>query len=314
MSRRRAAARSAPSRARTGLVLRLLFIVVILVVVAGVVLSAAGAFFTYRIVSDYNDTENVTPDSFLLSNYESLSFTDPSGEVHPGWLLRGLRGAPVVILCHGYDSNRSELLSLGTVLQENHFNVYIFNFRGEKPKALSSDFGAHPVAVLQSAIENVIKQPGINTSRVGLFGKTTGAFAALALAERNPAVKALAVDNAYEKPIQMFNSQVDQVLGSTPLFRVVMDAEFRLVNAASKPPDVRAEFSRLNPIPKFFISGRDVASLAKITEDFYDRAAQPKRLLVMDHTQYTSMSSTEKKEYENQILVFFQQNLSLRVD
>lgn len=304
----------APSRKRAGLVLRLLLIVVILVAVAGVVLSAAGAFFTYRIVSDYNDTENVTPDSFLLSNYEALSFTDSTGEEHPGWLLRGLKGAPVVLLCHGYDSNRSELLSLGTVLQENHFNVYIFNFRGTHPKALSSDFGEHPVNVLQAALDKVIKEPGINPTRLGLFGKTTGGFAVLAIAERNPTVKAIAVDNAYEKPMQMFNSQVDQVLGSTPLFRVVMDAEFRLVNAASKAPDVGASFSKLDPIPKFFISGRDVASLAAITEQFYDRATQPKRLLVMDHTQFGSMSSTEKKEYENQILAFFQHNLSLRVD
>jgi pimeloyl-ACP methyl ester carboxylesterase len=263
-------ARAAPSRGLAGLALRLLLIVVILVAVAGVVLSAAGGFFTYRIVTDYNPTENLTPDSFLLSNYESLSFTDPAGVEHAGWLLRGLKGAPVVVLCHGYNSNRSELLSLGTVLQENHFNVYLFNFRGTNPKSLSSDFGAHPVSVLQSAIDKVVKEPGINTSRLGLFGKNTGGYAALAVAEKSPDVKAVAVDNAYEQPIEMFNSQVDQVLGSTPLFRVVMDAEFRLLNSASKAPDVGANFSRLDAIPKFFISGRDASSLAAITEKFCD--------------------------------------------
>jgi pimeloyl-ACP methyl ester carboxylesterase len=303
-----------PSRRGTGLVVRLLLIVVILAAVAGVVLSAAGGFFTYRIVTHYNDTENVTPESFLLSNYEKLSFTDSAGEEHDGWLLRGLRGAPVVVLCHGYDSNRSELLSLGTVLQENHFNVYIFNFRGANPKTLSSDFGAHPVAVLQAAIAKVLAQQGINTTRLGLFGKDTGAYAALAVAEQNPKIRALAMDNVYEQPMQMFNAQVDQTLGSTPLFRVVMDAEFRLMSSASKTLQVGENLSKVDSVPKFFISGRDAPSLAALTASIYDRAVQPKRMLVMDHTQFGSMNGTEKKEYENQILAFFQQNLSLRAD
>jgi pimeloyl-ACP methyl ester carboxylesterase len=314
MARRRAVARPGPSRVPTGLILRLLLIVVILAAVVAVVLSAAGGFFAYRIVADYNDVENVNPDSFLLSNYESLNFTDPTGVEHAGWLLRGLKGAPVIILCHGYDSNRSELLSLGTVLQENHFNVYLFNFRGVKPKSLSSDFGAGEVAILQAAVDKVTKHSGINTSRLGLFGKTTGGYASLVVAERNPMVKAIVVDNAYEQPIQMFNAQIDQVLGSTSFFRVIMDAEFRLLNMGSKTPQLGENFSKLDPTHKFFISGRDVPALAAVTEGFYDRAAQPKRLIVMDHTQLGSMSGTEKKEYENQILAFFLQNLPLRAD
>lgn len=314
MARRRAVAIAGPSRVPTGSIVRLLLAVAILAAVAAVVLSAAGGFFAYRIVTDYNDTENVTPESFLLSNYEGLNFTDSAGEEHAGWLLRGLKGAPVIILCHGYDSNRSELLPLATVLQENHFNVYLFNFRGMKPKSLASDFGAQEVAILQAAIDKAVKQPGINTSRLGLYGKTTGGYASLVVAERNPRVKAIVVDNAYEKPIQMFNSQVDQILGSTTVFRVVMDLEFRLFNSSNKLPHLSEDFSKLDSARKFFISGRDVPPLAALTEDFYNRAGQPKRLIVMDHTQFAFMSGPEKKEYENQILAFYLQNLPLRAD
>lgn len=314
MARRRAIAIAAPSRFQAGLIVRLLLVVGILVAVSGLVLAAAGGFFTYRIVTGYNDTENLTPSSFLLSNYESLNFTDPRGEEHAGWLLRGLKDAPVVILCHGYDSNRSELLSLGTVLQENHFNVYLFNFRGVNTKRDFSDLGVRDVQILEAAIGKVTKQPGINNRRLGLFGKTTGGYGALVVAERNPLVKAVAVDNVYETPIQMFNAQIDQLLGSTPLFRVVMDAEFRLLNLTTKAPQLGENFSKLDPTPKLFISGRDVPALAAITEGFYNRAAQPKRLLVMDHTQAAFVTGTEKKEYENQILGFCLQSLPLRAD
>ncbi|MGE5326017.1 MAG: alpha/beta hydrolase [Deltaproteobacteria bacterium] len=286
----------------------------ILAAVAAVVLVAAGGFLTYRIVTQANTTENLSPESFLLSNYESLSFNDKRGEEHAGWLFRGLKGAPVVVLSHGYDSNRSEMLSVATVLQENHFNVYLFNYRGTKPISLTTDMGGRETAILADAVENLLKQPGVNGNRIGLYGKNVGGYAAMQVAAQNPAVKALALDNVYNRPLDMFNTEIDQVLGSTKLFRVVMDAEFRLLNFGSKPAPISEILPKLDPIPKYFISGRDVPLLANATEGFYDRAAQPKQLLLMDHTQPGLMNGTEKKEYENQILMFFLQNLPLRAD
>ena len=134
------------------------------------------------------------------------------------------------------------------------------------------------------------------------------------VAEQNPAIQAIVVDNVYDKPIDMFNSEIHQTIGTTAIFRVVMDAEFRLVNIGSKSTALSADFSKLDPVPKYFISGRDVPSLATSTEAFYDRASQPKRLLVIDHTQYALMNGTEKREYEDQIRAFFQQHLPLRDD
>lgn len=287
---------------------------VILAAVAVVVLVAAGGFLTYRIVSHANTTESLTPESFLLGNYESLSFTDRRGEEHAGWLLRGLKGAPVIVLSHGYDSNRSEMLSLATVLQENHFNVYFFNYRGTNPKSLTTDMGVRETTILSDAVENLLKLPGVNTGRVGLYGKDIGGYASLKVAAQNPVVKAFVVDNVYDLPIDMFNTEIAQGLGSTTLFRVVMDVEFRILNFGAKPAPSSASLSKLEAVPKYFISGRDVPLLATATEAFYDRAAQPKQLLLMDHTQPGLMNGTEKKEYENQILMFFLQNLPLRAD
>lgn len=314
MARRRAVAVAAPSRVPAGLILRLLLVVATLVVVAGVVLSAAGAFFSYRIVTATNTTETLTPESFLLSNYQDLSFTDKRNEVHAGWLLRGLKGAPVIILSHGYESNRSEMLSLATVLQENHFNVYLFNYRSDKPKSITSNLGVAESEVLESAVEMILKQPGVSTSRVGLYGKNVGGFASLRVAEQNSIIKAIVVDNVYDLPVDMFNSKIEELLGSTRLFRVVMDAEFRLLGAGSGVPPLSANLSKVDSIPKYFIAGRDVPQLATATEGFYDRAAQPKQMLLMNHTLFALMNGTEKKEYENQILSFFLQYLPLRAE
>jgi len=315
MARRRAVAVAAPSRFPTELVLKLVRGVLILAFVLLLVLGGAGGVLTYRVMTAHNDTETVTPSTYLLSSYITLNFTDAAGGEHEGWLLLGLKGAPTIILCHGYNSNRSDLLSLGTILRENHFNVYVFNFSGPKAKGSYSDLGVRQAADLLAAIDMVTKQPVVNPNRVGLFGTTLGGHAALVVAMQSPKVKALAVDTTYETPDQMFYAQIDRLLGgSSPLFRFLAGAEFHLFTIGGKPYPVRQNLSKLENMPKLFISGRDTPPLAEITEELYNLAPQPKRLLVLQHSQAGLASGAEKKEYENQVLTFFLQNLSLRAD
>lgn len=315
MARRRAVAIPVAPRVNTRLVRRIIAGVVIMGLACLVVLVGAAGFFTFRITTQHNDTENVTPGSFLLTNFENVSFTDLQGGVHDGWLLRGLKGAPVIILCPGYESNRSELLSLGAVLQENHFNIYIFNFHGPQTRRTFSNLGVGQADDLQAAIESIIKQPDVNTHRVGLFGATTGGYAALVAAERSNLVKALVVDSIYESPIQMLDDQINDVLGGpSPLIKFIAEREFRLMNWHTNTPKVREDLSKLAGIPKMFISGRDTPLLASITQDLYDAAPDPKTPRVLEHSQTSQTGGAEKKEYENQILSFFLQNLPLRAD
>jgi hypothetical protein len=79
-------------------------------------------------------------------------------------------------------------------------------------------------------------------------------------------------------------------------------------------PPVRADLVKLENIPKLFITGRDLPVLAAATEDLYNLAPQPKRMLVLEHSYGTLASGAVKKEYEDQVLNFFLKNLPLRAD
>ena len=281
-----------------------------------VVLIGAAAFLTYRITTAHDTVENVTPASYLLSSYENVDFTDRSGGEHKGWLLLGLRGAPVIILCHGYDSNRSALLSLGTVLQANHFNVYLFNFEDSRSKGHFSDLGAREASVLTAAIARVRKLQGVDPRHVGLYGNSLGAYAVLAAGERDPAVDALVVDGAYSRPVQLFDVQLDRLLGGAGwLFRHISRAEFHiLLSMGTSLPDVRSGLSSLAGKPKLFLASDDAPKLEEAARHLYQEAPQPKRLVVLPHTQADVVSGPERKQYEDQILNFFLHNLPLRSD
>jgi esterase/lipase len=289
--------------------------VVGLLVVIFLALAGVGAGLTYYVTTETNSQEAVNPQTYLLNSYISLNFTDPSGGEHEGWLLLGLRGAPVIILCHGYDTNRSDLLSLGSILRDNHFNVYIFNFHGPKSKETRSDLGPRQASDLIAAIETITKQPDVNPNRVGVFGTSIGGYAALVAAELDPKVKALAVDTIYTTPEQMFDSQIDRLLGgSSGLFHTVTETEFHLASMGGGSYSMPANLSKLADVPKLFVSGRDNPDLAATTEELYNQAPKPKQLLVMEHSGSGLASETGKREYENDILNFFQQSLSLRAN
>jgi uncharacterized protein len=288
-----------------------------LIAAAGIllVLIGAGVFLTYRIVTAHDSAENVTPTSYLLSSYENVNFTDANGGKHSGWLLIGLRGAPVIILCHGYDSNRSALLSLGTVLQANHYNVYLFNFDGPRSKSYFPNLGVHEAAVLQAAVARVLTLPDVDPYHLGLYGNSLGGYAALVASEREPAVEALAVDGIYSHPEQIFDVQLDQLLGGTePFFRFVSQMGFRLFTLGTTFPDVRSGLSSLSGKPKLFLASDDAPTLESATRRLYESAPQPKRLVVLPHTETAPISGSERKEYEDQVLNFFLRNLPLRSD
>ncbi len=304
-----------PSRISGEFVLRLLLGVFIFLAVILFGLAGVGAALTYHVITASSPQEAVNPQSYLLNSFFPLNFTDRNGGEHEGWLLLGLRRAPVIILCHGYDSNRSDLLSLGTILRDNHFNVYLFNFHGPKAKESSSNLGPRQASDLMAAIEALTKQPDINPNRVGLFGMSVGGYAALEAGELNSKVRAIVVDTTYSSPERMFDSEIERLLGgSSGVFHVLTDAEFHFAAMRGDTYSVPANLPKLANVPKLFISGRDNPSLAAMTEALYQEAPQPKQLLVMEHSESGLAIETEKKEYEDQILNFFLRNLSLRAD
>lgn len=315
MARRRALSIAAPAQASSGLGGRLLRSAAILLVVLVVVLGAASGFLTYRIVTVRSEVETVSPLSSFQSSYINLSFADAAGGEHEGWLLVGLKGAPVIILSHGYNSNRAELLALGNLLQQNHFNVYIFNSHGPKSKSPYSDLGIRQTDDLLAAINKVTRQTGVNRHRVGLFGINTGGYAALRAAEQSSMVKAVVVDSVYDAPNQMLEAQVDELLGgSSSQFRSLPTAVFGALTWGKNKTPVHEQISKLEGVPKLYIQGRDSQLLARETEKLYEISPQPKRMLVLEHS-YTSLASGAiKKEYEDQVLTFFLQNLPLRAD
>jgi len=276
-------------------------------------LMLGGVFFLTRALRGFQ-TPGLTDPTELLRNTEALEFRTPDGRTHSGWFFPGLRGAPVVVICHGYRSSRAEVLTLATSLQQHRYNVFAFDFagHGESPVTYTS-LGYLETEELQAALEVLVQRSDIDRSRIGLWGYSMGGYAVLSAAPQIQAVRAIVVDSTYGHPTELLHVELDRQ-GATlvPFLSLITSLEFRLfaLTQSGGTPPANA-LDRLQGVPKLFIAGDDAPQLAASTERLFQGAPGPKELVVLPRTNPRALREDERRDYENRVVLFFLRYLPL---
>lgn len=257
--------------------------------------------------------ETIDPTSFL-GNVEAVEFQTPDGDLHSGWFFPGLRGAPVVVICHGYRSSRSEILTLATSLQQHRYNVFAFNFagHGESPVGYTT-LGYWETKELVAALQMLATRSDIDTERMGLWGYSLGAYSVIRAAEQFPQVKAIAVDSLYTDPRALLWLELRRAgVGDIPLVGSITVSEFRVLTVLSSARSHVAEaLPQTAGIPKLFVVGDDAPGLGAMTRELYQQAPGPKELRQLPRTNMASLFEEERRNYENLVVSFFLRHLPL---
>jgi pimeloyl-ACP methyl ester carboxylesterase len=272
-----------------------------------VAISTVSGFLLYQMIRPAR-----TPTSFdltvMMGHPTTFSFSLADGTTREGWFFPGLRGAPTIVVAHGYREQRADVLTLVTALQEQQFNAFLFDFSGHGTSAGVTTLGYRETEELRSAVQTLSGRDDVDPKRFGLWGGDMGGYAALRLASSDPRIAALAVDNAYADPREMVQVEVNRSgLTALPGVSEFSDAGFRLLNFSFRhEPPVRME--RTAGMPKLFIESDDRPALAKLTVKLFSEAPEPKQLARV-RVNYPDMSDEERKNYESQIVTFFLQSL-----
>lgn len=189
---------------------------VVLVVVVGLVV--------YRVTHPARRSYLVTPESFAqLSTRKATNETwrNADGTEARGWLLRGVEGAPVVLLLHRYDVDRSWLLNLGVKLNEStNYTVLLPDMRGHglNPPNGWTSFGTREADDVISALQYLrsLKTPQgqlLAGKNAGVYGVELGAYAALRAASSDQNISALVLDSVPATPNDLLREAVRQKTG-----------------------------------------------------------------------------------------------------
>lgn len=280
--------------------------VLALVFFAVLATSAIAGFLVYRIVKPQRTGSEIDMESFP-GKPDAVDYMVAGMGVRHGWFFPGLRGAPTIILCHGYGSSRGELLTLVSALQDHQYNVFVFDFAAHGGNAGITTFGYREADEVRAAVDTVAARSDIDPARYGMWGYNMGAYAALREAENDRRIRAIVLDSVYDMPEQMVKIGVERSgLGGFPL--MVRSAEFSFTWLNYKyreDPPISKKLNALAGVPKLFIEAADDPELADITRQMFLKAPEPREQMVVPHGNFVAMDDNDKRDYENRVVSFF---------
>ena len=281
--------------------------VVAVIFFAGLATLAIAGFLVYRIVKPNRTTSEINLQSFP-GRPESVQFEVPGPNGHrEGWFFPGFRGAPTIILCHGYESSKNELLTLVSALQEHQYNAFVFDFAAHGANPGTTAFGYRETVELKAAMDAVAQRSDVDPDSFGVWGYNLGAYVAMREAESDKRVKALVLDSIYDEPKEMVKVEVAKTgLGGFPFMVRSAEMSFDWLNYEHRQdPPLSAKMTTLNGVPKLFLQPADDQQLGDSTRRLFIKAPEPKEIAALPHGNYVALSEEEKHLYENRVVTFF---------
>jgi len=280
--------------------------VVALAFFVGLATLAIAGFLVYRIVKPQRTSSEINMSTFP-GRPDAVQFIVAGLGNREGWFFPGLRGAPTIILCHGYESSRSELLTLVSALQDHQYNVFVFDFAAHGANAGMTTFGYKEAEELRAAINTLAARNDVDPTSFGLWGYNLGAYAAMREAETDKRVRVLVLDSVYDEPKQMVKVEVENTgLASFPFMVRSAELSFDWLNYQHKQdPPLSKRLSALAGVPKLFIEASDQPELAELTRDMFVKAPEPREQAMIPHGNFAGMGDEDKRAYENRVVTFF---------
>ncbi|HEV1993634.1 MAG TPA: alpha/beta fold hydrolase, partial [Candidatus Acidoferrum sp.] len=286
---------------------KLLMALLALVFFAALATTAIAGFLVYRIVKPQRSSTEINMASFP-GRPEVLEFEVLGGiGKREGWFFPGLRGAPTIILCHGYESSRGELLTLESALQDHQYNVFIFDFAAHGANAGISTLGYREVDEVRAAVDLLAARTDLDPTRFGLWGYNLGAYAALREAESDKRIRALVLDSVYDQPKQFVKVGVERNgLGGFPFMIRAAEFSFGYLNYAHlEDPPLSRKLITLAGVPTLYIQALDDPELADTTRQMFLKAPEPREQAIIPHGNFVSLNDDDKRTYENRVVSFF---------
>jgi pimeloyl-ACP methyl ester carboxylesterase len=172
-------------------------LVVSLGIIAALGLAAAQVF---RVTHPARKSEMAVNLGADLAKAEDVAFKSTDGIRLKGWLFRGAKKMPPVVVCHDLGESRNAVMNLAIAINKAGFTVLTFDFRGHGTSSGDgSTLGVHEGRDVLGAIDFVAGLPkdGVDARRIGIFGAGMGAHAAVLAAAERPELRVLVLDGLW---------------------------------------------------------------------------------------------------------------------
>jgi pimeloyl-ACP methyl ester carboxylesterase len=229
-----------------------------------------------------------------------LSLATAEGDRLRAWYLPSHNGAAVVLV-HGTEADRAQLLPEGLALAAAGFGVLAYDQPGCGESGGSVTWGHTERAALRAAIDWTARQPG--TRAVGVLAFSQGTFTAVQVASEDPRVRALALEGA----VANYGDETRHEFrrwGWLSQWPAVRSREYQ----GYRPTDPQAEevVGRIAPRPVLVVAGdRDETVPMAQAERVFRAAGEPKELWVVPGAAHGGYAEAAPAEYPARLVRFF---------
>jgi len=308
------------------------FVRLILPILVFVVITIMGAsvWLVHSTSTPPRNAYLVTPEVYGRLSGHAAQITEETwknrdGTDARGWLFRGKKDMPAVVLLHKYGADRSYVLNLGVKIAEaTDFTVLMPDQRGHglNPPVKTSSFGGCEVQDTLAAIDFLrglrdANRDNLVGEEIGVYGVEMGGLAALATASKDQSVRAIVLDSIPSRSNDLIDSVIEKrypfvsyitarmAKGGTYLYYASGCFERQSVcEVARSVSDRRA----------LLLSGVDVPGLKESTESVAgcfpsDTRVQSFTDLSASGVDLISTSPEKADSYDQKVIYFFQENL-----
>src|SRR5205085_1916859 len=316
-----------PPRRRFGKRLVKSLLRILLVIVLAVV--GALSFVVYCVSRPAKRPYVVTPDSFSRISGRAIKVTDETwtnsdGRHARGWLLKGVEGAPAVVLLHRYGGDRSWLFNLGVKINETtNFTILWPDLRGhgESPLVNWTTLGAREGDDLLDALKYLRslqseKQKGLVGGTFGVYGVELGALSALKAARTEPQIRVLVLDSVSRSSDELLHTAVANCVGvDNSIVQYFSRVAMKLYLFGGYDDANACEFARaIRDQRVLLLSGSDAGNLREATASlqscFPNHANVETRTdLPLSGFSMPSATGEQGEAYDRIVIDFFDRNL-----
>ena len=313
----------------------LLMIVVGIIAAVVLVLSVLAKYLRIAI--------NLFLDTPLPATANLQDFAPPEGEIvyFPNLEGRSLRGmfidrpggtpdGGMIIFCHEFGSDMMSAGRYARPLVEAGFTVFTFDFRGHGRSFTPPHFeprhwpSNHDVNDILAALAYVESRRDVNDGRIGIFGISRGASAAVIAAAIRPSIRCLAADGVFstDSSIDELIKRWAQIFARIDLARASRsESAYRFFRALimfyvelkcrCRFPSTRKALLKLESVPMLFIHGeRDTYVRLEQTRALHDLKPGAKELWICPDAKHNQAVVTDPKTYGQRLTSFFSRYLS----
>lgn len=266
---------------------------------------------------------------------ETVRFPAFDGLMLSGMLLRARADVPrraLIVFAHEFCSDMYSCARYCRPLRDAGYDIFTFDFRshgesdspeGYTPRQWVTDRELDDMRGAVAFAKRWLEEQGL-PQRLGLFGISRGACAAVLIAQQDPDVQALVVDGAFstDSTIEYFMRRWAYIFATVraiyenhpPAFwRFLRWVLFHFARHEFKCqfPSVRKAIQRMTPRPIFFIHGeRDSYLPVEQSRKLYALAAQPKQLWVAPGARHNQAVVYHPQSYARLTTEFFDRYLA----